>query len=316
MLEIYVVPVVNVDGHDVVTSGEDPRWRKNRRDANGDGKIVFREGVDLNRNYDFNLAHGGSGDPQSERYRGEFPFSESEARAIAALAREKRFLCSLTYRSQGEVIFYPWDWGGRKAPDDRLLTALAHEIPRSIRTMRGDTCYRAEYGAGLVGQSYPWLYGVMGTTDFVVETGRGASFPPAYEVEGIVRANLPGISTLLQRAEGPGLMVRVKEKTNGSPLEAEVWLLEIETGDLHRRTCHPFSGMLWGTLVPGKDILTVAREGCRPSVVRDVPVGDSGRTTLEVGLERAEEGKQSQAKVWGNFSAGGVRDRVCDSSGR
>ncbi|MDH3253089.1 MAG: M14 family zinc carboxypeptidase, partial [Ignavibacteria bacterium] len=72
--EIYVIPVVNVDGHNVVTSGIDPRWRKNTRDIDGDGLIhLYPDGVDPNRNYDFNWAHGGSGDPQNERYRGPFP---------------------------------------------------------------------------------------------------------------------------------------------------------------------------------------------------------------------------------------------------
>jgi hypothetical protein len=191
--QIVIVPVVNVDGHNIVTSGEDPRWRKNCRDTDGDGQVRYSEGVDLNRNFDFNWAHGGSGDAGSERYRGPFPFSESESAALAALAKEERFLCSITYHSQGEVIYYPWTWGGRKAPDDGLLTAMAKEIAASIKTMAGDTCYRAEYGAGLVGQTYTWLYGACGTLDFVIETGRGASFVPPYEVDGVVRANLRGI---------------------------------------------------------------------------------------------------------------------------
>ena len=59
--EIYLVPVINVDGHDIVTSGRDPRWRKNARDVNGDGVTgVFPEGVDVNRGYDFNWAMGGT----------------------------------------------------------------------------------------------------------------------------------------------------------------------------------------------------------------------------------------------------------------
>ena len=59
-LEIYLVPVINVDGHNVVTSGHDPRWRKNLRDVNGDGVTgIYPEGVDVNRGYDFNWAMGG-----------------------------------------------------------------------------------------------------------------------------------------------------------------------------------------------------------------------------------------------------------------
>jgi hypothetical protein len=286
---VIVVPVVNVDGHNVVTSGKDPRWRKNRRDTDGDGRVEYPEGVDLNRNYDFNWAHGGSADARSERYRGPFPFSESEASAIASLAREERFLCSLTYHSQGEVIYYPWTWGGRKAPDDPLLTSMAREIAGSIRTMKGDTCYRAEYGAGTVGQTYPWLYGALGTFDFVVETGKGASFVPPSEVAGVVRENLQGIYALLRRSEGPGLAVRVKDASTGKPLTAEVWFPAIETEDVHRRTSHPRSGILYRLLTAGSYDCIVSKEGYRPVVLKGIRVGESGWTEQDVKLGKRGE---------------------------
>ncbi len=284
---IVIVPVVNVDGHNVVTSGEDPRWRKNRR--GGDGVVRYPEGVDLNRNYDFNWAHGGSGDTASERYRGPFPFSEPEVAAVAALAREERFVCSITYHSQGEVIYYPWTWGGRKAPDDRLLTEMARGIAGSIRTMAGDTCYRAEYGAGLVGQSYTWLYGAVGTFDFVVETGRGASFVPPYEVDGVVRANLQGVYWLLRRAEGPGLAVRVVDAVARTPLGAEVWFPAIETEDIQRRASDPHSGVLHRLLLPGKYDVIVSKPGFRTVVLSGVLVEPSGWTTRDVLLRKAPE---------------------------
>jgi hypothetical protein len=284
--QIVIVPVVNVDGHNIVTSGEDPRWRKNCRDTNGDGKVRYSEGVDLNRNFDFNWAHGGSGDVGSGRYRGPFPFSESETFAMAALAREERFLCSITYHSSGEVIYYPWTWGGRKAPDDQLLTAMAKEIAGSIRTMGGDTCYRAEYGAGLVGQTYTWLYGVCGTLDFVIETGKGASFVPPYEVEGIVQANLRGIYTMLRRAEGPGLTVRVRDALTDVPLSAVVWFPAIETEDVQRRTSHPRTGGLHRLLMPGSYDIVISKPGYQTVVLDKVQVGSSGWAVREVLLEK------------------------------
>jgi Zinc carboxypeptidase/Carboxypeptidase regulatory-like domain len=285
--EIYVVPVVNVDGHNVVTSGIDPRWRKNTRDTNGDGVIhSYPDGVDPNRNYDFNWAHGGSGEPTSERYRGPFPFSESEPRAFADLARQKKFVLSVTYHSQGEVVYYPWDWKGRKAPDDALLTDIARGLAGSIRTMKGDTSYRAEYGAGLVGQSYPWLYGANGTFDFIVETGRGASFFAPHEVPGIVAANLAGIRYILRRAAGPGLTGHVTDATTGVPLEAEVWFPAIETEDVHRRMTEPGYGRFWRLLPPGKYTCIVSRPGYRTAVLSDVDVLENGWTVRDFALVR------------------------------
>jgi len=284
--QIFVVPVVNVDGYKVVTSGTDPRWRKNRRDTDGDGMMEITDGVDLNRNYDFNWAHGGSGDPTSERYRGRYPFSESENIAVARLARSKHFLASLTYHSFGEVIFYPWTWRGRKAPDDSLLTSMARSVAGSIKTMKGDTCYKAEYGAGTVGQSYTWLYGALGTFDFVVETGWGASFPPAHMVDRVVDANMEGVRTFLRCAEGPGIQVTVRDEQTGTPLQAEVWLPAIETEDVHRRTTRPGSGICHRLLLPGTYQLIISAPGYEPLVLPDVNVGSAGWTRISAGLAR------------------------------
>lgn len=285
MFQIYIIPVVNVDGHDIVSSGQDPRWRKNARDTDGNGMLNFPDGIDINRNYDFNWAHGGSDEPNSGRYRGPMPFSEPEPRALATFAQQKRFVLSITYHSQGEVIFYPWNWGGRKAPDDALLTEMARGLAGSIPTMRGDTSYKAEYGAGTVGQSYPWLYGRLGTLDFIVETGNGASIFPPHEVEGIVKANLKGIHYMLRRAEGPGLAVQVTDAKTGSPLEASVWFPAIETEDVDRRTSSPQTGMLHRILKPGAYTLHVSKPGYAPAVLSKVTVSDSGWTSIKVSLK-------------------------------
>lgn len=287
MFQIIIVPVLNVDGHDVVTSGQDPRWRKNTRDTDGNSVLNYPDGIDINRNYDFNWAHGGSGEAASGRYRGAFPFSESESRALAGLARQKRFVLSLTYHSQGEVVFYPWTWGGRKAPDDQLLTDIARGLAGSITTMRGDTSYRAEYGAGLVGQSYPWLYGRLGTFDYVVETGKGASIFPPHEVEGIVRANLKGIRYILERAEGPGLAVRVKDAKTGTPLEATVWFPSIETEDVARRTSHPETGVLYRLLRPGTYAVHISSPGYAPVVLNEINARTTGWTQIVVSLKKS-----------------------------
>lgn len=284
--QIYIVPVINVDGYQVVTSGSDPRWRKNRRDTDGDGVLEFGDGIDLNRNYDFNWAHGGSPDPQSERYRGPHPFSESENQAFASLAKSKRFLASMTYHSSGEVIYFPWTWKGRKAPDDSLLTQIAGGVAGSIRTMKGDSSYRAEHGAGLVGQSYTWLYGALGTFDLVVETGRGASFPPAHKVDQIVNANLDGVRAFLRQTEGPGIRVRATDKETGAPLEAEVWLPAIDTEDVRRRSTSPGSGVHYRLLLPGAYNLIVTAPGYAPLILRGVSVQGSAWTRIDAPLLR------------------------------
>jgi len=78
--EIWFIPLLNADGHSAVTSEISLYWRKNARDLDEDSILYeydcndwwtcFTEGVDLNRNYDFNWEYGGSVQPWHYNYRG------------------------------------------------------------------------------------------------------------------------------------------------------------------------------------------------------------------------------------------------------
>jgi hypothetical protein len=284
-LEIYLVPVVNVDGHDMVTSGRNPTWRKNLRDVNGDGVVgVYPEGVDVNRNYDFNWAKGGSGDPDYYSYRGEHPFSEAENRAMRNLLEMKNFVLSISYHSQGEVIYYSWVWSGRPAPDDKLIKEVAGDIAGSIKTMSGDGTYGFSPG-GASSQSFPWMYGRYGTFDFIVETGKGAHVFPPEEVPGIVAANLPGAYALLNHAAGPGLAFQVFDAETGKPLVAEIWLPKIESEMVDRRRSNSIFGRSFRLLNPGDYHVIVSREGYGTVVLPKVEVMDDGWTPLKIELQ-------------------------------
>ncbi len=283
-LEIWLVPVVNVDGHNIVTSGQDPRWRKNARDVNGDGVVgIYPEGVDVNRGYDFNWALGGSDQPEGVSYRGTHPFSEAENRAMRTLADRRQFLLSVSYHSQGEVIFYPWTWDGTKAPDDAVIKRIAADVAAHIPTMDGTGTYAISPG-GPASQSYPWFYGRRGVIDMIIETGKGVHvFPPA-EVPGIIAANLEGVRALLRHAAGPGLAVKVTDAATGKPLVAQVWLPQIDNETVDRRVTDAEFGRRWRLLEPGRHRVIISSAGYETKVLRDVEVGATGWTALEVAL--------------------------------
>lgn len=281
--EIYLVPVINVDGHDIVTSGRDPRWRKNARDVNGDGVAgVFPEGVDVNRGYDFNWGQGGSGEPTSDRYRGEHPFSEAENRAMRHLLELKSFVLSISYHSQGEVIYFPWDWNGRPAPDDALIRQIAGEMAHRITTMDGQGTYATAPG-GASSQSYAWLYGRKGVFDFIIETGKGTHLFAPEEVPRIIDANLEGVKAFMARTKGPGLAVHVTDAATGKPLAAQVWLPHVETEMVDRHHADATFGHLWRLLSPGRYDLIISCGGYE-TAVRNLAVGAGEWTPVEVQL--------------------------------
>ncbi len=144
--EVWIIPTYNPEGLSVVHGWEednewfqDVSYRKNKMDANYNGIFDFDtngygndiDGVDLNRNYDFNWIFGDtllqSCDPtvsdcsyndDYDYYKGEYPESESETQAIVKLAGEENFLLSIAYHSSrsGNVdknVVYPWAWEGK-----------------------------------------------------------------------------------------------------------------------------------------------------------------------------------------------------------
>lgn len=284
--EIWILPVVNADGHEVVTGSIDPRWRKNIRDLNGNGILYEYEhdGIDLNRNFNFNWAHGGSGDSTNQRYRGPYPFSEGAARALKSLAKSQRFGASITYHSQGEVLYYPWVWGDQHAPDDQVLSRIASGIAAQITTMDGDTIYIPHYGAGRVGQTYPWLYGRLGTFDFIVETGKNRHIFPPDALHNIIRSNIPGAWYLLTQMDGPGLTGHVKDAATGAPLRAQIVLPDIDNEMITPRESEPQYGRFYRLLNPGKYRVIVRKAGYLPEVIPAAVVQDSGWTSLDISL--------------------------------
>jgi hypothetical protein len=283
-LEFHLVPVVNVDGHDIVTSGHDPRWRKNARIFNAEGEYGrYPEGVDINRNYDFNWAFGGSGDSSHVSYRGAHPFSEAENRAMRTLAEQQPMVIAVSYHSQGEVLFYPWIWNGAHAPDHDVILDLVESVAAVIPTMDGRGTYVVAPG-GPSSQSYPWFYGRHGVIDFIMEVGKGAHiFPPAV-VPDLIEGQLTGLRPLFARAAGPGLAVRVTDAATGEPLPARVHLPHRENETSDRRHADAAFGRHWRLLPEGAYTVLVSHPCYATVRLENVTVTPGAWTPLEVAL--------------------------------
>jgi carboxypeptidase T len=140
--EIWIVPLVNPDGHSAVMNNISHFYRKNGRDLNGNG-ILYEyscndwwtcstEGIDLNRNYDWHWDAGGLTEPTSYYYRGAFPGSESENQAVTGLLRKIKPQLAISYHSYGEIVYYPWDLNGQVSPDHSALYAIAYGLAHHI----------------------------------------------------------------------------------------------------------------------------------------------------------------------------------------
>jgi hypothetical protein len=218
--ETWIIPIVNPDGR--TYDGEDDpttywNWRKNRV-INSDGS----RGVDLNRNYGHMWGGAGaSDDPQNDVFRGEYPFSENETKAIRDLALQHDFVFSLSYHSSGQIILYPWGYTVNPSPDDLLLSSIAQgmadrmtnkaQSPREkYIPIRGGQLYLTS------GDDVDWMHGELGVLPFVVElypsfsdsspavTSPYNGFHPREDkIQPVCEDNLGGALYLLEIADNP-----------------------------------------------------------------------------------------------------------------
>ncbi|MGH2692220.1 MAG: M14 family metallopeptidase, partial [Actinomycetota bacterium] len=136
--ELWVVPMVNPDGHEFSRT-TNRLWRKNRR-PNPDGTI----GVDPNRNYGYmwgtlNIATS-SHVPGDETYVGPRAFSEPETRAVRDLVGREIFQGVVTYHSYSQLILWPWGYTQQPIPDAtdrRGMERLGQRMHREIKAVHG-----------------------------------------------------------------------------------------------------------------------------------------------------------------------------------
>lgn len=131
---IYVMPMVNPDGVDLVLNGLDKsnpyyndliKWNNGSDDFSKTWSANIR-GVDLNHNYDAlwqeskdaEKTYGVYG-PGPSRYSGTAPKSESESKALADFTRKNNFRLVIAYHSQGEAIY--WDFENLASPEARKI---------------------------------------------------------------------------------------------------------------------------------------------------------------------------------------------------
>ena len=317
-LEVWVVPTYNPEGLTVVHGDsvdgnwlQDISYRKNKRDVNLNGIFDFdntaeagndSDGVDLNRNYNFNWIFGDGawvedyGNYQShfDYYRGESPFSENETQIIRDFALEKKFMLSIAYHSSrsgnvSEQIIYPWMWdGGKSSPDYPVISSLAMGISNLIPTETGVEFanYITVAGVSRKGNAHDWFYTETGCIQFLIEVGTSNLQPDSLEIiEDTINRNLQGAIHLMNRGIGyttgnfgaDAFQVSgiVLDASNNTPIEgAIVKILEYDGPMLKPRTTDQF-GRYRRLLTQGTFTLHISASGFEDQSFTIVPSSSS-----------------------------------------
>jgi hypothetical protein len=283
--EIWIVPMINPEGWHYLVENElgSPWWRKNlRENGNNTTFDTDYDGVDVNRNYDFNWRLGGSGEPGSWTYRGPEVFSESEARAKRDLALDQKFILSLSYHSHGQIVIYSWRESPR-APDQDLIIDIARNIAGRIPRFNAQGTYEPSVSDCQNGFSRCWMYAGAGTLEYTVETAP-SFMPSGQDGLAIAEDNLAGGLFILDRVRGPGITGHISDIISGEPLSANYRIDEIYEDILVERSSDELYGRYDRLLLPGNYTLIVSKEGYLSDTIPNIEVLDGKMTELDVQL--------------------------------
>jgi len=312
-LETWIVPTHNPEGLRVVHDGWDVTYRKNKTDCNGNGEFDFVEGigwdidgVDFNRQFDFNWIYGDGylvGD--YDYFRGFAPFTETEVVAIADLARAHNFVFSIQYHSARsgtpEIIYYSWEWEDIKHPPDwPVINHVAGQFSSRIINESGEGNYALHPGTSRRGNAHDWFYTETGCIQMLAEVGTNNLQPAGPIVDDTVERNLEGCFYLMDRALGfppeSRSQIRgiVRDAGDAMPLEgARVavsrnllgeGMVSMEGPMVKPRTTDQH-GRYLRILLPGSYTLVASAPGFEPDTVIGVSASDGYPTDLDFMLE-------------------------------
>ena len=262
-LDIWLIPTANPEGLNVVHEGLDFSYRKNKRDLSPEGPFPNNafdfdpsigndiDGVDLNRNFSFNWAFGDTFlEPDNsdyashyDYYKGEEPFSESEARAIRDLALENDFVFSIVWHSSrsgnlSEKVFTSWKWEEvKESPDLGIMKSIADYFAGNISTEDGTSTYLSVFSGSRNGKLHDWFYRETGCIQYLVECGTSNLQPDSILIENTIDRNKPAMVYLMDRAIGyyadaAQITGRVFDATTNQPLEDVIVEVEEHTGSI------------------------------------------------------------------------------------
>lgn len=193
-VSIYIVPMLNPDGVDLVIEGlkEDNPYYSKLLEWNRTGR-PFGEvwqanirGVDLNRNYPACWQEAKAQEPMlgvigpgPTRYGGQSALSEPESRALVDFSKERDFKLVIAYHSQGRVIY----WTYKDVRPQR-----AFEIGEQFSDATGYALADVPYEAAFAGYK-DWFMQEYNRPGYTFEVGLGVNPLPIEQFDTIYRNN-------------------------------------------------------------------------------------------------------------------------------
>jgi hypothetical protein len=246
--ELWVIPIVNVDGH----------VSDSRRNANY---------VDLNRDYGYEW------DDDTPD-----PFSQVETRHMRRHSMDNNIAVGFDFHSVASYVNYLWDSDSFDPPDSILIAGLAAQYADStygsnitrLVPINGYTWYEVH------GSCQDACFGLWGILDYTIETRQPSG---RTRIDSICLANRRALLAMLEET-GYGIYGTVQDSFTSIPLFARVAFSSPERW-------HVYSDRVLGDyhkpLAPGTYDVTAHAPGYQPRTISGVTV--PGRTAVELDFD-------------------------------
>jgi carboxypeptidase T len=290
--QIWFVPLVNPNGHKVVTDEIETMWRKNIRDNNENSSLNVSgyspaDGADPNRNYGWEWG-GASTSWTSETYQGTSAFSEPETQAVRDLMAAHHFVAGLSYHSYSELILYPYGYSdGVVAPDQLALSELCTDMAVTIPGQySGHYTPQAAWELySCTGTTDDYAYGTYGIFSYTVELAT-EFIPPANQVEGICDNNIEAALIMLDRTSHSILKGHITDAGTGETLQAEIFVDGVDDTGVFR---NPYMsdmdfGAYYRLLTDGSYDVTFTAYGYESQTIEDVIITDANPTIVDIAM--------------------------------
>ncbi len=312
-LEMWFVPVINVDGYRYVFQGGAhwDMWRKSMRDNNGDHLYTYPiDGVDCNRNWDYMWAQYDSTQWSSLRYKGPYPWSEACVAAYRDLIlRELPVICQNLHSpdipSIGNKNWYCWydPVTFQNGPDVNIYRPISTALGNRTQTENNGVYVNGNVASyNNTPKEQCWIYANTGICTFVMEISLQYWWTGA-TVDTIAARFGRGQLYLMERTlSGPGLTGFVTSTYSGRPVEAEIVVQQVHSPSIGPRMTDDQHGRYWRLLNAGSYTVTASAEGFF-SQTRSVYVSASGWTQLDFQLQpdptsSVEEQEPRERRLW------------------
>ncbi len=303
-LDLWFVPTLNPEGHNVVTANLDTSYRKNKRDMNNNGVFDYSplvgydlDGVDINRNFSFNWVHGDTlwqpgGLEVWDYYRGPAEISESETQAIEALCDQYKFVYSICWHSSrtgnfSEKAYYSFNWKEvRPSPDLGFAQTITAGIAGQIIKEAGGATYEVLPNLSRKGCFHDWMYQQYGSFQTLVECGTRNLQPDSLLMVDTVNRCSNGVRWLLNRAlpystavpSSSMLTGNIRDAVTNEPLEARIIIEQHHAPWFRPRTSKPDTGRYFKALPTGNYTVRLQKRGYEDLVVPNVVVNNASWT--------------------------------------